>query len=281
MGNAKPKSYENTMKRRIKEGRGKGWGPTYKPWLYAWDVPSHGLTTRLLGLKTDRIHHLFSKLELYYYLMKEWQRHVVDIREEFPLLPREMTIALARECGIRHPMIPKTRELIVMTTDILTTEIVDGHVIYRARAIKPFKEMRKRRVLEKLYLEGLFWRAQEIEFQVVTEREICVPFARNIQFLRAYTQIDDRVSIDSARLYDIATSLASGLCGGTDGLVHVANACDKLHALPKRTSLTVAYHLLATRQWTIDMSIPLVPRQSLILQRIDLWQPGETSEGAL
>lgn len=68
-------------------GRGKGTGASYLPWLRVQDVPSQGLSTRIEGWKTGRIHHFLSELELMYYLAVVWSILVMDIREQYPLLP--------------------------------------------------------------------------------------------------------------------------------------------------------------------------------------------------
>ena len=39
----------------IKEGRGSGVGADYKPWLNIQDVSSLGRSTRLKGIKTNRL----------------------------------------------------------------------------------------------------------------------------------------------------------------------------------------------------------------------------------
>lgn len=46
----------------IKEGRGSGVGPDYKPWLTIQDVSSLGRSTRLKGTKTNRQHEFLSDL---------------------------------------------------------------------------------------------------------------------------------------------------------------------------------------------------------------------------
>ena len=87
----------------IKEGRGQGEGNTYKPWLNIQDVASKGYATRDLGWKTGRIHHFLSDLELHYLYTLDWSPYVVDIREQYPLLPLEKTIAIAEEMSVEHP----------------------------------------------------------------------------------------------------------------------------------------------------------------------------------
>lgn len=39
--------------------------------------------------------------------------------EQYPLLPREETIEIASELGIKHPMYPGTNVPIIMTTDLV------------------------------------------------------------------------------------------------------------------------------------------------------------------
>ncbi len=60
---------EAKIKKWIKEGRGNGHGPKYKPWLTARDVASKGRSHRIFGHKSRRIHHLFSDLELAVFLV--------------------------------------------------------------------------------------------------------------------------------------------------------------------------------------------------------------------
>lgn len=84
----------------IKEGRGTGIGSEYKPWLNIQDVASMGRSTRLKGIKTNRQHEFLSDLERNYFYLTEYSDFVVDIREQFPLLPLEETIVIADELGI-------------------------------------------------------------------------------------------------------------------------------------------------------------------------------------
>ena len=58
----------SAIEKRLKEGRGQGRGPKYKPWLYIHDVPSRGRAWRTKGWKTGRPHHLLSDFEYDYCL---------------------------------------------------------------------------------------------------------------------------------------------------------------------------------------------------------------------
>src|SRR2546421_516401 len=55
-------SNQRVIDQRLKEGRGKGRGKEYQPFLFIQDVASLGLATRAKGWVTGRIHHFLSKL---------------------------------------------------------------------------------------------------------------------------------------------------------------------------------------------------------------------------
>jgi hypothetical protein len=173
------------IEKRIKEGRGQGRGPNYLPWLFIHDVPSKGLAWRIKGWKTGRPHHLLSDFEHNYQLIKDWDPSVIDIREQYPLLPLEETLAIAEECNIRHPSVRHP-----------------------------------------------------------TKRGVVIP----------------EVIIQEA-----AAIMTAEVQHSTCSLSQIALECDERLHLQPGTCLTIAYHLLATRQWKIDMQIPIQPGNRLIL----------------
>src|SRR5258708_24039383 len=126
----------NAIDRFRKEGRGQGTLQDYKPWLTVRDVSSHGRSSRDKGWKTGRTHHFLSILELLYYLILEWSLMVTDIREQYPLLPIDDTLAIADSLDIKHPAHPKTKEPIVMTTDFYISLRNDRATFEHARTVK-------------------------------------------------------------------------------------------------------------------------------------------------
>lgn len=156
----------------IKEGRRSGIGSEYKPWLKIQDVSSLGRSTRLKGIKTNRQHEFLSDLERNYFYITEFSDLIVDIREQFPLLPLEETIVIAEELGVKHPANPKTGESVVMTTDFLLTINKGQGVIEVARTIKMKDELLKEGVLKKFEIEREYWQRKDIDWGIVTEEEI-------------------------------------------------------------------------------------------------------------
>ncbi|MCJ1223280.1 TnsA endonuclease N-terminal domain-containing protein [Paenibacillus polymyxa] len=95
------------------------------------DVPSIGIVTRILGWKSGRLHHYLSKhFELTHHYQMEWSEQVIDIREQFPLLPLDKTLYIAQKLGIKHPTDPKNKLPIIMTTDMLLTIKQEESKIY-------------------------------------------------------------------------------------------------------------------------------------------------------
>jgi hypothetical protein len=104
------------IKAKIKDGRGQGIGADYKPFINVNEISSRGRSHRVPSQKHTRIHHLLSDLELMVFLALDWDRKVIDIREQFPLVLDE-TLFIATEAGISHPKVGKNNQ--VMTTDFL------------------------------------------------------------------------------------------------------------------------------------------------------------------
>ncbi|EPH2679678.1 TnsA endonuclease N-terminal domain-containing protein [Enterobacter cloacae] len=148
MAKANSSFSEVQIARRIKEGRGQGHGKDYIPWLTVQEVPSSGRSHRIYSHKTGRVHHLLSDLELAVFLSLEWESSVLDIREQFPLLPSD-TRQIAIDSGIKHPVIRGVDQ--VMSTDFLV-DCKDGPFEQFAIQVKPAAALQDERTLEKLEL---------------------------------------------------------------------------------------------------------------------------------
>ena len=136
---------------------GQGEGATYQPWLHIQDVASLGRVHRIKGWKHGRVHHLLSDLEARVFIIYEWSRQVSEIREQYPLLPLDETLAIAQECGIVHPVDVRSRSPMIMTTDFVLTIKHDLTTSYQARAVKYAADLRNVRTLEKLEIERRYW----------------------------------------------------------------------------------------------------------------------------
>lgn len=248
----------------IAEGRGQGRGVAYKPWLRIQDVPSHGYVHRIKGWKTERVHHLMSDLERNYFYILEWSSHVIDIREQYPLLPIEDTLSIAEEFNLHHPRDPKTQEPIVMTTDFLITTQVGIGVVEEARTIKPSEKLQENNILEKLAIEYQYWSRRGISWGIVTEQQIPKTVARNIQYLHK-SFYREKLFFSDSEMLEIKNFLIGEISQGGKSLKNIITSCEGQFKLKPGQCLPVIKYLLATRQWLIDMTQPIDPRKQLNL----------------
>lgn len=180
---------EKSNKSKLKENRGiiDLTNPKdYVPWIKTREF-TRGEGTRycIKDFYNGRPIHLMSGLEKDYFLITRWNNKVLEVFEQVPLLPLELTQKISKECGYLHPKNPKTSEDIIMTTDFLIlVKRDDGSVEWFARAVKPKKELKKKRIREKLDIEFRYWKNNGIKWAVITEDNINKTFADNIELIR-------------------------------------------------------------------------------------------------
>ncbi|KIL74120.1 heteromeric transposase endonuclease subunit TnsA [Bacillus badius] len=257
----------------IREGRGSGIGSDYKPWLNIQDVSSLGRSTRLRGIKTKRQHEFLSDLERNYFYITEYSDLVIDIREQFPLLPLEETIVIADELGLKHPADPKTGKPIVMTTDFFISLDKGQGLFEIARTIKMKDELLKERVLEKFEIEREYWRRRDIDWGIVTEEEIPKTMARNISYIHGYYEIRDYDvfrEMDTQNIEDLSLSLIQRLLSGATSSIRITtNQFEMDTHLPSGSGVTLFYHLLAQKVIHINMLEPFSLEQPVLIDFID------------
>lgn len=254
-----------SLERKIAEGRGQGFGRDYKPWLLIHEVPSKGLANRILGWKTERIHHLMSLMERDYFFLLEWADEVLDIREQYPLLPIEETLMIADYLGVKHPTNPKTKERTIMTSDFLLTFKNSLGETLGARAVKPSEELNKKRTIEKLKIEEIYWMRRKIPWKIVTEKEISTIKARNILWLHP-RHTSESLPVSEAMIPVIGNALAKKIIRNPlQALSIYTREVDTQLQIPKGSSLAVVRYLLASKQWYVDMSVRLNPDRPLSL----------------
>ncbi|MBD1583097.1 TnsA endonuclease N-terminal domain-containing protein [Pseudoalteromonas sp. S16_S37] len=168
--------------RSLKNKYGLGEGIDYKPWLRIQDVKSKkGQRTQVWGRKTGREHHLLSSIESQFFYLAEFSDSVVDIREQFPLLPLNLSQKIAATLGVDHPTVPYSGEPNIMTTDFLLTCRQGEREFYRAVSVKP-EDGIDQRTAEKLDIERIWWELLGVEFLFFTGNEITKAQSSNIQW---------------------------------------------------------------------------------------------------
>lgn len=251
------------IEKLIKEGRGQGRGSDYKPWITIQDVPSLGRVSRIRGIKTNRQHEFLSDLERDYFYFLEYSDNVVDIREQFPLLPLEETQYIATSLGLQHPRIKENNKDIVMTTDFLVTlRRPDGSTYDIARTIKPKNNLTNKRVIEKFEIERVYWENQQIDWGIVTDNDMDKTIAHNILFFHSYYDIsciDSLQNIDNNYLLDLIFEYINRIIDSKKSIRYYSSKFDKDMCLEPGTGLSIFKHLLARKKIRIDLSVPFNP----------------------
>lgn len=258
-----PRRKTSSSANKLSNGRGRGHGENYKPFLYTREVPSLGKADRIKGWKTGRVHHLLSTLESNYFYVLEWSPYIIDIREQFPL-PLEATQNIAERLSIRHPTNPKTKIPEVVTTDFLIDIDIAGSTVLKARSTKYSKDLSDLRTLEKLEIERTYWHERGTDWGIATELDVPKALASNVEWIHTARDPDDAPDLAKDHLSFLITELTSQMISmPTTSLAKVCMAVDIQMGLGGGTCLWVAKHLIATRQWQVDMTIRISPDKTL------------------
>lgn len=258
------------IQRRVKQGRGQGIGVNYKPWYTAKIISSLGRTFRPKGIKTERESLFLSEWENFYFLLLDWSDRVSDIREQFPLLDSgcdniQETIEIARGLNVEHPMERPQNVLKVMTTDFLVT-FNDGSEV--AVHFKPWKSITAREV-EKMEIERLYWAQRGIQWELVTEKDISVAYAKNIEFVHNVYDLSN-YQISESMIEKVRRLMEPQLLMKTRKFTDITNDIDDRLGLLPGNSLTIARHLIITKKWIVNMEKIIKPHMPLQILQIPI-----------
>jgi hypothetical protein len=191
----------------------------------------------------------------------------VIFARQYPLLPLEETKEIADQLHIRHPGHPRTKDPIVMTTDFVLTITQPIGVVQQARTVKPKSKLSSARVLEKLEIEHRYWHRRGISWGIVTECEIPQTFADNVAWIHPF-RYQDALPLSKKEIELLSYLLTSRVIQDDAPLTLIASDCDNHLGLIPGVSLSVARHLIASRQWIVNMNQPIQPREKLVIQTV-------------
>lgn len=189
-------------------------------------------------------------MERNYFYLTEFSDSIVDIREQYPLLPLEETLVISDELGIKHPTNPKTGEPIVMTTDFLLTVNKSEGSVELARTIKMKDELLKERVLEKFEIERVYWKKRGVDWGIVTELEIPKTLARNISYIHDYydiQQYDAFQNISPQFIEDLGIELLKRVLDTDKSIREITNLFDKEVHVSLGSGMTLFYHFVNSK----------------------------------
>jgi len=245
------------IEKRLREGRGQGHFSEYKPWLTIHDFPSQGVVTRIKGWKSGRLHHYFSEhYELAHHYQMEWAEKCCDIREQFPLLPLEKTLYIAEKLGVKHPIDPKTKHPIVMTTDMLLTLKHEDDIKFVAHSIKPSSKL-NRRVLEKLEIEKSFFTDVNISWSLITEHQINYELVKNVEWLHSAKFLDGQITIN--QILEVEEIVFQTIQKRDKPLAKATLELDYRLGFKQGICMFIVRYLIANQYWNVDMKMRIEP----------------------
>ncbi|MBY6271211.1 MAG: heteromeric transposase endonuclease subunit TnsA [Bacillaceae bacterium] len=241
------------LHRFLSEGRGKGKGSEYRPWLTVYDLSSRGRATRVLGWKTNRIHHLMTENELLYFYLLEWNDEVLDIREQYPLLglfemQHILDTRLLKRLYNKKTGVP----YVIITTFLITVSGVNGKHRYIARSIKDKSDFNKPIVQDLFEIQRRYWEANGIDWGVVIPELIPRVKAKNIEWLHPFRDLT-KWGFDVDRVQRLSERFLYAF-NEYEPVRDICMRFDFLNKLPKGTGLTIYKHLVANKQIRININ---------------------------
>lgn len=258
MAKVRSKWNGNVFHRRIDEGRGLGSGKDYRPFIQIHDFPSLGICSRIKSETVGRVHHLFSRNELAFFYILDFDDDVIDIREQYPLLdpedPHDLSriVEMMEGFGIKYPRDQRSRYPYVQTSDFVVTTKAG----YNAYSIKESKEYDRARVRELQELERRYWKWQSVPWNVMTEQEINYALASNIRWIYHARDIDEFFP-DSALCADVMAYEQNQFEKTTWSIDRIASDAEKYFRIDCGLGLTSFQRLLFEKKLIIPLDKPL------------------------
>lgn len=250
---------ENKIKEFIKEGRGSGEGESYKPWLNTQDFPSMGMTTRIFGKKTNRMHHFFSNTQLHYFYLLEWVDTVIDIREHYPLLDLEEVIKDTSDLKLSKFQNRKNGTSYILSTSFLITLLdKDRQRKYVARSIKYASELSKITTQEKLEIERRYWQeGKGIDWGIVTNKDINSVRAKNIEWLHSVINSSEYIGFSQSEIEGLLEGLLYRFSKSDWSIRDILIGYEQDYDLDKGTGLLLFKYMVANKRVLVDMDKPI------------------------
>lgn len=187
-------------KSKEREGRGKGNGKDYKPYIKAREFNSLGICSNFVDWKTGRHVELFSQTELAAYCTLHWDDSVIDINEQYPLDNESVTAILHKKNReLKERRLPALKSPIInnapMTSDLVVTYADSKKKVF---LVKYNKKSISERDIEKLWIEKTYWNQLGCEWKLIDQSDVNMILVKNIMLVTEFydeSRIFDEVSL--------------------------------------------------------------------------------------
>ena len=210
---------------------------------------SKGRATRIYSYKTNKIHHLQSDNQLKVFLAFEWIDSIKDIKENIELKDLEATLYNVENLRLDKFMAKETGQLYQLHTNFLIKVLKEEKYEEIAVSVKSLSELERKTVIEKLEIERRYWKAKNIKFYLITEKEIDNQVVENIRWCREAlidNRIDNKVEIVERLYYSLQEKKQ-------EILQEALNEFDAEWDVEAGTALFMFRYLIAVKEIYINM----------------------------
>lgn len=245
---------EKKVQQYIAEGRGRGSGANYIPWLKYQDLSSIGRSHRPRGTKTGRVHHFFSDGEWKCFLTLEVDPSVSDIREQFPL-DRIATWRLALEMGLKHPTTTDGTPY-VMTIDFMVTRRIGDRFVNQPLTFKYDPVMLTPREKELIAIQHRFFEQHNMTMRVIDQSFFDDRVVKNIDPVLAHYNIAHLTVSKEVHVPDVARAIRYGVqSAATKTLLELCRLIARHFATSAQNVFAVVLHLFCHGVLTTDFAM--------------------------
>lgn len=263
---------KKTVERRIAEGRGRGEGASYRPWIETRDVSSSGRKHLVTGSRFGREIHLLSDIEFRLFLMLEWADNVIELREQYPL-ELDLTLLVAQKLEIKHPTYPGTSDPAVMTVDFMVTTTATTEKKYIAFNAKADSEADDARSMEKLEIQRTALEAMQVGHFIVFGSMLPKQKTANLEWIRGANLKPGELEQWPGYFDEMAQRFMLHLqyarhASPTSTLMQSCGEFDEIHEAIPGTGIRVARMLMSRKTVLFDLHHPRP--QDIELAALDL-----------
>ena len=170
----------------------------YLSYTKTQDLKSMGAKSRTPDYqRPGQDRNLLSTNERLFFLQLLFNHKITWIKEQYPLLPIDRAMAVAKVLKLRYPTYPYTASVpVVMTSDFYCGTIFGTSVVYSIkdeRVLGTSLELTEQKIknLEaKQKIEKLFWRADNVNWHIISSKSIKTVFSRNLEKLAPYIRLN-------------------------------------------------------------------------------------------
>lgn len=162
----------------------------YKSAIKVSDFSSKGTVSRVFSKKTGRVHHLLSVLETNVFTLLDFNKNIIDINEHYELYDvRELIDDL--DIDFSSFKDKNKNDYKISTTFLITLKNNEKVAI----SCKNYSELYKNNVQLYLEIQRRYWKRKNIEWGIVTNKDINEIKLKNIKWLNLSKDIPINIDI--------------------------------------------------------------------------------------